>query len=103
MLKVTIVNKYKTNKPYIYAGRGSVFGNPFPMHGPSDRDRVCDLYEDYFQREIQAKGRLYEACEDLINSHEEVVLGCFCAPKRCHVETIKRYLERETLKRRRQA
>lgn len=72
----TVVNKLE--QPFdVYIGRGSKWGNLFVMRNPSDeeRDRVCDLYEDYFwisglQSQLkELKGRR---------------LGCYCAPKRCH-------------------
>ena len=79
-----------------YIGRGSPLGNPFRMNGEADRDRVCDLYEKWFAERVSANDarvlvelrRLY-----LIAKQGDLVLGCYCAPKRCHGETIKRFLE----------
>jgi hypothetical protein len=67
----------------VYVGRPTVFGNPFLMHGESDRDRVCDAYEEhiYLHREI---------CERVKRELRGKDLVCFCAPKRCHADTLLR-------------
>lgn len=65
-------------EPYdIYIGRGSKWGNPFPMKNNSqeERDRVCDAYEEYFYKST-LKSYLYEL--------KGKTLGCYCKPLRCH-------------------
>lgn len=82
-----VVNKYK--EPYdVYIGRGSKWGNPFPMENKSDeeRDRVCDLYEEYFWN------------SNLKNDLSELkgkVLGCYCKPKRCHGDFLAEQVNRK--------
>lgn len=59
----------------VYIGRGSKWGNPFRMRNESDRDKVCDDYEEWFYT------------TDLPNHLHELrgkILGCYCKPKRCH-------------------
>lgn len=65
---------------YVYAGRGSDFGNPFKMKNntQAERNLVCDLFEketlpflDLNLQELRGKA-----------------LGCFCAPLRCHADSI---------------
>jgi len=97
---ITIVNiRQSTNKTYIYCGRGSALGNPFVMSNEAMRDEVCDRYEKYFYEQINLKKN-----KDIIKQLEniklkakrgDVDLGCFCTPKRCHCETIKRYVEQQ--------
>jgi hypothetical protein len=72
----TVVNKYK-EPLHIYIGRGSKWGNPFVMNNSSDeeRNRVCDMYEEYFWT-TDLKNHLHEL--------KGRKLGCFCKPKRCH-------------------
>ena len=80
-----------------YIGRGSPLGNPFVIGKHGDRDRVCDLYQLWFDGKVAAKDevvmrelrRLYRLARE-----GELVLGCFCAPNRCHGETIKSFLEK---------
>ena len=79
-----------------YIGRGSPLGNPFAMKSEADRDRVCDQYQVWFAQQVKDNNvlvmnelrRLYR-----IAKQGDLVLGCFCAPKRCHGLTIKAFLE----------
>jgi hypothetical protein len=65
-------------EPYeIYIGRGSKWGNPFIMKNSSEseRNRVCDEYENWFwTTELPSQ----------ISEIRGKVLGCYCKPKRCH-------------------
>ena len=85
--------------------RPSPVGNPFVgMAGVKDnqeREKVCDLYEDWFQlklkkREDQKFIHYLHKIKEALLTHGRVRLFCWCAPKRCHSETIKRWLEKET-------
>jgi hypothetical protein len=64
-----------------YIGRGSPWGNPFVIGKDGSRDDVCDRFE----------------AEILPTLDIEVLRGrdlvCFCAPKRCHGDSILRALE----------
>jgi len=93
---VTIGKKW--DKDAIYIGRGSPLGNPFAMKGMSqeERDRVCDAYIGWFNEQIHMMNpvvhtelsRIYQ-----LALTQPITLGCFCAPKRCHGETIKAFLD----------
>lgn len=99
--KVVIINKYKVpaNQQInaIYMGRGSPFGNPYHVdyHG---RDGACDKFDEYMEKQLASdkpntlKTNLYRLVEHVKKSQEPVMLMCFCAPKRCHVESIKRFI-----------
>ena len=106
---ITVVNKYKELK-YVYCGRGSALGNPFPMRVESERDEVCKKYEDWFYSCVDessfldlvelpiSQTNLNPQTKQLIIIFREAVrtdvnLGCFCAPKRCHCDTIKNFLD----------
>ena len=39
----------------VYCGRGSPFGNPYHMSCESERDEVCRLFQEYFDKEIKSK------------------------------------------------
>jgi hypothetical protein len=94
---IRVGHKWEAGAEYI--GRGSPLGNPFSMHGKSDieRDNVCDAYQEYFDAKIAAEDpvimgelrRLYTIAKD-----GELLLGCFCSPKRCHGDTIKSFLDK---------
>lgn len=86
----------KRDPDSIYIGRGSILGNPDRMYTEDERDKVCDSYEVYFQKKIDEQdpefidelARLTESA--YINGY--VRLGCFCAPRRCHGDTVARFL-----------
>lgn len=92
---ISVVNVRSHVGPYVYIGRGSPLGNPFPI----SKGRVACIreYNLYFLRQIQKKGELYFALADIFNKvmdGEHVHLGCFCKPKACHGDIIKGYLDK---------
>lgn len=94
-MTITVVNKYKEPN-HIYCGRGSPVGNPFTMSNESQRDKVCDKYHAWFHRSIKRGNPSLLNYLDMIIALAEkgdINLGCYCAPKRCHCETIKEYVE----------
>lgn len=88
--------RYRDVPDSVYIGRGSIFGNPFVIDRENSRNKVCDMYESYFANKISTDP---EFLKEVFKLHYTgmsagtIVLGCFCAPKRCHGETIKRFLE----------
>lgn len=88
----------KWDKGAIYIGRGSVFGNPWPIDETNPertRDKVCDLYEEYFHQKIANDPEFKQKVDDLVMAslYTPITLGCYCVPHRCHGETIKRYID----------
>ena len=63
--------------------RGTEWGNPFIMKSERDRDKVCAQFEAY------ARWRLTIEPEWLLPLRGQD-LACWCAPKRCHAETLLR-------------
>jgi len=91
---------------YIYVGRansykgfgldGSSYGNPFWMADESKRNLVCNQYQEYFKTKILTNPILKGGLDRLKERHAKginIALICFCAPRRCHADTIKEYLE----------
>ena len=78
-------NKYhQTAGPdAIYIGRGSLYGNPFVIGKDGNRDEVCDKYEQY----LLNNPPLLQAVKTNLKGRDVV---CFCAPKRCHGDTLVR-------------
>lgn len=76
----------------VYVGRPTKWGNPYHMHTPEQRDAVCDAFEAAllrkFERDPDARRRLREELggKDLV---------CWCAPLRCHADTLLRYANEE--------
>jgi len=104
---INVVNKFKEPN-HIYCGRGSALGNPFPMKGETQRDAVCNQYEDWFYSVIDEPNFLafieghsinwspqMKMLRQIYNKAlvSDVNLGCFCSPKRCHCDTIKHFIE----------
>lgn len=77
--------------------RSSILGNPFYMAIEAQRDEVCDKYEVYFEEQFRLNEQFKEELRRLYKLHKQygvLELYCWCAPKRCHAETIKKFLER---------
>ena len=95
---IKVVNK-RIEPNHIYCGRGSALGNPFPMNSEKDRDMVCDKYEEYFNQKVRVErdARMIAQLKEILRQAKigDVNLGCFCAPKRCHCDTIKRFIENQ--------
>lgn len=64
--------------------RKTKWGNPFVMGRDGDRDTVCEKYRHWLHNEIRA-GRV--TLEDLA-ALKGKRLGCHCAPRRCHGDTL---------------
>lgn len=78
-----VVNKYK--EPYdIYIGRGSIWGNPFPITATQNREKVIEKYKEHLWSQIQKGEVSLEALADLDGKR----LGCFCKPKACHGDVL---------------
>lgn len=73
-----VYNKYHKDAPAgaRYIGRGSPYGNRFEIDKHGDRDTVCNRFE----------------CEQLPDMDVSDLTGCdlvcFCAPHRCHGDSI---------------
>ena len=96
-MSITVGNlrdlKLKPGQMMIKIDRTTPVGNPFVMKTEADRDKVCNQYRANFDQFMQKK-----EFKDYINhifeesKRHDIVLGCWCAPKRCHGETIKEYV-----------
>ncbi len=85
----------------------SVLCNPFKVTSEDQRDRSCDQYQVYFDKKVSEKTdtafmnelrRIYQ-----LALTSDVVLACWCYPKRCHTQTIKAFLEQFLMKDKRYA
>ena len=99
MIKIINLRTAKFEYPWdVLVDRKSVLGNPFYMHSEAERDRVCEQYAAWFPQRI---AKCYpkdpiiqelERLQQLYKQYGKLRLFCWCAPKRCHAETIKNYL-----------
>ena len=72
-----------TSNDWVSVDRGTDWGNPFVMQSEKDRDRVCDLYEQYAQWRLTVE-------PDWLDKLRGKSLACWCAPRRCHADTLLR-------------
>jgi len=75
------VVRYSRDNGSIYVGRGSAYGNPFPMHDESERDAVVSAFRSWLEHQPE----LLRAVRLLLPGK---TLGCFCAPKACHCDVL---------------
>ena len=95
-IEIMNLRNTKPSQPYdVKVDRSSVLGNPFPMSNESQRNAVCDRYAKYASEQIKNGAYLKEMSRlyYLYKQYGKLRLFCWCAPKRCHAETIKAYLE----------
>lgn len=96
-MSIKIANKNRGQQGE-YVGRGSILGNPYRLTYDCgvERDKVIDLYRNWLYRKIeQVDPEIIEELERLyeIAVKGDLVLLCWCAPKRCHAEVIRDVLE----------
>lgn len=99
----------------IRCDRETKWGNPFILYFQKDRDKVCDLYKDYLDaimvpnnqemvKKMLQLGGLSEhqvsrwmektgGYLDISELFEARRLFCYCSPRRCHCEYLKRVIE----------
>lgn len=95
MITIHNLRRVKPRHPYdVRVDRASILGNPYFMADESERDKVCDEYNNWF--EYEKDGKLKSELlriRTILQEHGQLRLFCWCAPKRCHAETIKKWLE----------
>ena len=78
-----------------------ILGNRFIMHNESERNYVCDKYEEWLRKEVANKNalvlnelkRIYNGMLTANKQNKDLVLLCWCYPKRCHGESIIKILK----------
>ena len=93
MITIKNLRNEKPQHPWdVRVDRASVLGNPYKMEKESQRDEVCDKYKEYFLQRINeepdAFSKELDRLVELYKEHGKLNLFCWCAPKRCHAETI---------------
>jgi hypothetical protein len=87
--KTTIVN-IRTQKCDEYCGRPSTFGNPYEIGRDGTRNEVVEKFRDYFYKKLQDP--TFRAKVLQLKGKR---LGCWCSPRKCHLEIIVEYIENE--------
>ncbi len=114
MIKVININTepYKDKPNFHYIGRGSfsILGNPY-SHLPEDkckatfkcqsREEAIQKYDEYFDIMYGHNVAFTEEVDKIYEEYKsgkDVYLGCFCKPKPCHGDIIKKKLEERLFK-----
>ena len=64
----------------IYIGRPSKCGNPFTIGQDGTREEVIDKYSVWIKDQTDLM--------DSINELQGKILGCWCAPEKCHGDIL---------------
>lgn len=90
-VKVTrVANRDNGDKYDVYIGRGTPWGNPFPIgEDGQNRADVIEKFKVYFETEFLANSSNKSA----ILSLRGKTLGCHCKPLPCHGDIIANYLD----------
>ncbi len=78
---INLRGKHTGHGDYVTVDRRSPWGNPFIMKAESDRDDVCARFLDYAIDRNRTEPKWLEA----LRGRD---LACWCAPKKCHAETL---------------
>ncbi len=78
-----VLNKYKMlpGEEAVYCGRGSPYGNPYPMGPDCTREQSIALFKEYVDQ-VPYLGTMIQ--KNLKGKN----LMCFCKPKDCHCDDI---------------
>ncbi|USX25528.1 DUF4326 domain-containing protein [Oxalobacteraceae bacterium OTU3CINTB1] len=91
-IEITKVRNKDKDEPYdVYIGRGTPWGNPFPIGkgGVGDtREDVIRKYKEYFEKELLTDPERKKALLSLKGYR----LACHCKPLACHGDVIASYL-----------
>jgi len=104
-MTIYIENKKKYKGIGVYIGRPSILGNPFTHLNREStlakyqcltRDESIIKYEEYFYIMLEKDSEFKREVERLVLIAEErdLHLVCWCTPKSCHGNIIKKYIEK---------
>lgn len=96
-IKVGRVNQSIDGYISVRCDRKTPLGNPYYMHTESERNLVCDNYTQWLgvayanNYPITIKPAIDSITNRVLSGHN-VLLQCWCAPKRCHCDSIKSFV-----------
>ncbi len=82
-MPTSVVNK-RLSRYDVYIGRGGPWGNPFEIGRDGTRAEVIAKYRVW----ITSDDRVAVALRANLHLLKGKVLGCFCAPRRCHGDVL---------------
>lgn len=87
----TVANRDRGDDFDVYIGRGTPWGNPYPvgkLEGQYERDEAIELFRGHFRENILSDPAL---CRGLFGLRG-LRLACHCKPLACHGDVIAEYL-----------
>lgn len=100
---------YTSKENNFYIGRPSILSNPFTHDGKRSslaklsfktREEAINAYEEYFHKMMELddsfKNEFNKIYEKYKNG-EDVYLGCFCKPLKCHGDIIAKELQKKLI------
>jgi len=102
MINVVNVKTYRGEGEYIgrknvyYGFEGSVLANPESLRSEADRDANIARYAIWLTEKLKSdtpQKREIRRLRKLYKTAGELTLICWCAPKACHADVIKRFIE----------
>jgi len=104
---IRIINlKDRRNRNAVYIGRavpgrpGSPLGNPYKLRFECDREKILARYEYWLREQLKSDTPARREIERLADYAEDLVLACWCAPKLCHGNVVKKVIEERLAERR---
>lgn len=90
-----VINKYKATgeelRKAIYIGRPSPLGNPFRISDTLTREECISKFEIYAREQLKDQSSKFSIAFSKLK--EDDLLACYCAPKACHGDIIKKLYE----------
>ena len=103
------VDDFTSTENNFYIGRPSILSNPFTHDGKRSslaklsfktREEAINAYEEYFHKMMELddsfKNEFNKIYEKYKNG-EDVYLGCFCKPLKCHGDIIAKELQKKLI------
>ena len=97
MVRVVNLQNYelKDNEVLIKVDRSTPVGNPYYWREDGlYAEEAYYIYEPYFYKKVKEPGAFRDYVAHIYRAalKQDVALGCWCAPKRCHAETIASFI-----------
>lgn len=105
-----IKSEEHTGPNVFYCGRGSVLGNPYThikdretkaKYVVPTREEAIARYEHYFDTMYGSNKQFTIAFDEIYRHYrngEDVYLGCYCYPQRCHCEVLVNRMRRKLIR-----
>lgn len=93
-IRITNLKEDMRKCPTFRIDRSTPLGNMFRITPESNRTTIIKLYESQFQDILDIKPEALQYVNEIIEAAKRgpINLACWCSPRPCHGEVIKRYV-----------